>query len=100
MKIPAMIGLTAAVALLAGCAEYGPGYVAGPGVAVTYDGYYDDAYGPFYDGYWGGDGVFYYRRGEHDHFHPDRAGHFRHEPRPGMHPVHGRPHGGGGHRDH
>ncbi len=40
----------------------GYGY-AGP---VAYDGYYDDFYGPVYDGYWGTDGAFYDRGGDHE----------------------------------
>ena len=29
--------------------------------SYPYDVWYDDYYGPFYDGYWGTDGFFYYR---------------------------------------
>jgi len=99
MKIAPMIGVAAALALVAGCADYGMGYGGGPGIdAVSYDGYYDDAYGPFYDGYWGSDGGYYYRRNAHEHFQRDTANHFRHEAGPGTHAVHGHPHGGGGHK--
>ena len=100
MKIAAMIGAAAALALVAGCADYGGGYYGGPSVEVaSYDGYYDDAYGPFYDGYWGSDGGYYYRRGAHDHFRRDTGNHFRHDAGAGMHAVHGRPHtNGGGHK--
>ncbi len=47
---------------LASCASGGPGSGAGF-ASLGYDAYYDDAYGPFYDGYWGGDGAFWYRSG-------------------------------------
>jgi hypothetical protein len=49
---------------LAGCATgYGDVYAGGP---YGYDGFYDDYYGPIYDGYWGSDGFFYYRGGAHE----------------------------------
>jgi len=64
-----------------------------------YDAYYDDAYGPFYDGYWGDDGAFYYRDGRGRPFLRDGGGHFRHGPTGGFHGVHGGgAHGGGGRR--
>ena len=64
-----------------------------------YDAYYDDAYGPFYDGYWGDDGAFYYRdRADHP-FARDGGGHFRHGAAGGFHGVHvGGGHAGGGRR--
>jgi len=93
-QITSIIGAAAAIALLAGCADGGM-YGPGPGVAVVgYDGYYDDAYGPFYDGYWGGDGAFYYRNSENDRFHRDTSQHFRRDAANGFHAVHGRPHAG------
>ncbi|HKR88085.1 MAG TPA: hypothetical protein VJS38_07900 [Phenylobacterium sp.] len=82
------IMLAAAAALvLAGCETYdGYGY-GGGGVA-----YYDDFYGPFYDGYWGRDNLYYYRHGHHGPWVRDEAGHFRHDHPQGFHGVHG--HGG------
>jgi hypothetical protein len=74
----------AAIALMAGCAT---GY-GGTTVAVGYDGYYDDYYGPFVDGYWGNDGGFYYMDNG-GHRHRDTGGHFRHDSAPGFHTVHG-----------
>lgn len=94
----------------------GGGYYAGGPVA--YDGFYDDYYGPIYDGYWGTDGFFYYRggvgehrfrRGDPAHFHRGGSGgvpsqgHFRamqgsFAPARGMSTPHfggGAPHGGG-----
>ena len=84
----------AAIALTAGCASGGYGYGGGP-VAVGYDGYYDDFYGPFDDGYWGADGGYYYHHGHE--WRRDTGGHFRHDAAQGFHPVHGSGHGGGGH---
>ena len=69
---------------LSGCADDGMGfgggdayYTAGP---WTYDGWYDGFYGPIYDGYWGSDGVFYYRGSDGDRqFHRGSGTHFRHD---------------------
>jgi hypothetical protein len=102
-----MLRLSAALAvsvLLAGCAyEPGPGPYYGGGAYVVgepigYDGFYDDYYGPFYDGYWARDGYFYYRHGEGGRFQRDVGGHFRHDNHVGFHAVHGGAfRGGGGH---
>jgi hypothetical protein len=78
-----------AVALLCGCAT-GPGWYGG-GDVVAYDGYYDDYYGPIYDGYWGNDG-FYYRSHAGEAFHRDDAQHFRRESSTGFHHVNGNAH--------
>ena len=58
-----IIALCAAIpaALAGGCTTYGSEtglYAGGP---YAYEGFYDDFYGPIYDGYWGDDGSFYYR---------------------------------------
>ena len=51
--------------LFAGCADYSVGYYGpGPVADIEYDGYYDGYYGQIYDGYWGDNGVFFYRTGE------------------------------------
>jgi hypothetical protein len=104
MKISGLLIVSAATALIAGCADYygpgygygygpgyyGPGYYGpnaydsdyyGPGyygpVADTYyDGYYDGYYGPIYDGYWGNGGLF-------NHIHGTVRATPRHEQRPG-----------------
>jgi hypothetical protein len=83
-------------ASLAGCVAEGPAEGPGPAYvgAVSFDGYYDDAYGPFYDGYWGPGGYFYYSDARGHPFRRDEAGHFRHEAGPGFHPVHGLGHMG------
>jgi hypothetical protein len=103
---------------VAGCYDdgyYGPGYASGP---YGYDGWYDDYYGPVYDGYWGVDGYFYYRGSDHDrHFRRGDGSHFRHDqggaghfhpmrgalnPGTGMHMPNfgGHAPGGGDHRGH
>lgn len=69
--------------------------IAGGARPVAYDAYYDDAYGPFYDGYWADDGAFYYCGGVGRPFVRDGGGHFQHGPSGGFHAVHG---GGGGRR--
>ena len=76
------LALAAAAPLaLAACAEdyYGTGYgnVSYGWRSYPYDVWYDNYYGPFYDGYWGTDGFFWYRlfstdrnyrRGDGNHF--------------------------------
>jgi hypothetical protein len=86
------------VLMLSACADdsgfYRPHYAG----ATGFDAYYDDFYGPFYDGYWAPGDAFYYRTGPHGFYHRDRGMHFHHGPGTGMHAVHGMPHGtpGGG----
>ena len=94
MKSVALALAIASVSIgLASCAS--PGQTVAAGVnPVGYDAYYDDAYGPFYDGYWGDDGAFYYSQGEGHDFVRDGAGHFQHGGGGGFHSVHG----GGGRR--
>jgi hypothetical protein len=107
--------IAAAIALpslaLGACATgYGEVYAGGP---YGYDGYYDDFYGPIYDGYWGSDGFFYYRSGHGDrHFRRGDTSHFvRGNAQPGghFHEMHGSftpdrgmrmPHFNGGPRGH
>lgn len=90
-----------AAAGLSACADgHYSGAPRGSGVAyyehgpVGFDGYYDDSYGPFYDGYWG-DGGFYYSTGEGRPYQLDRANHFRHDAAGGFHGVHGGVHANG-----
>ena len=79
------LGLGLAALPLAGCATdgYGGGYTYSAGVAwndYPYDFYYDNYYGPIYDGYWGGDGYFYYRSSVSDRGYRRGDGHhFRHD---------------------
>jgi hypothetical protein len=68
-----MLSAAVPVIALSGCYGGGGGvYSAG---SFGYDGFYDDYYGPIYDGYWGGDGAFYYRgsAGEHRYRRGDPA---------------------------
>ena len=76
-----------AALVLAGCG--GPGYTTvGVASGPYYDGYYDGYYGPFVDGYWGGDGAFWYLDRGHA-LHRDNGGHFRHDSFLGFNHVHG-----------
>lgn len=62
---------------LAACAGGYYGGAAYAGGPYGYSGYYDDYYGPIYDGYWGDDGAFYYRSGAHDrHYRRGDSSHF------------------------
>ena len=88
-----LLSLALAPLSLTACAEdgdYQGGYAGG---GLAYDGYYDGFYGPVYDGYWGGDGYFYYRHGEGEnrYVRGDRD-HFRHggdNPGQNFQPMHG-----------
>ncbi len=76
---PASFALCAALAL-SGCAGYGGYDTAG------FNAYYDDAYGPFYDGYWRGDD-FFYSAGRGRPFVRDEGHHFQRAPSAGLHGV-------------
>ncbi|WP_353228302.1 hypothetical protein [Novosphingobium sp.] len=84
----------ASLPLSACVGEYGPGmgigYDSGP---YAYDGYYDGYYGQVYDGYWGDDNAFYYRRGDGDReYRRGDGGHFAREAPRGQgnyQPLHG-----------
>jgi hypothetical protein len=89
---PVFLALGAALALSA-CADYG-GYGRGPNGyydGAGYNAYYDDAYGPFYDGYWDGD-VFLFSRGRGRPFERDDAHHFHRSADAGFHGVRGHVH--------
>ncbi len=80
--------LIAAISIaLSSCASMGIGPIGGGVPVFGYDAFYDDVYGPFYDGYWGGDGAFYYRGGAGRPYARDGGGHFRHGPASGFHGV-------------
>ncbi len=64
-------------------------------MAVAYSGYYDDAYGPFYDGYWGGDEGHGYSAMTGQQVSRDEAHHFRHDHFNGYHAVQGHRHDSG-----
>jgi hypothetical protein len=95
MMKPVLIALCAtSVVALSACADdssfYRPHYAG----VTDYDAYYDDFYGPFYDGYWAPGGNYFYRTGPRGRFREDRAMHFHHEGGvAGMHAVHGMPSG-------
>ncbi|HEY5290170.1 MAG TPA: hypothetical protein VIJ59_09065 [Caulobacteraceae bacterium] len=96
MKFRHMLTASAAVVLLAGCADYGHGpgyvgvgYIGGPVADVDYDGYYDGSYGPIYDGYWGDNGAFFYRTSENDHWRRGDTTHFRRDAAPGFNHMQG-----------
>jgi hypothetical protein len=92
MKLAHLLGASAALVLIAGCADYGATfYGPGPMADVEYDGYYDGAYGTIYDGYWGDNG-FYYRTSQNDRYRRADATHFRHDSAPGYNHVHGMAH--------
>lgn len=56
----------------------------------SYDAYYDGAYGPFTDGYWGTDGGFWYQNGSAgSSWARDEGGHFRRAPARGFALVRG-----------
>jgi hypothetical protein len=80
---PVLIALGAVLAL-GGCASYG-GYDRG-----GFNAYYDDAYGPFYDGYWGRDHAFWYSSGRGRPYVRDNGHHFGRAPGTGMHGIRGR----------
>ncbi|HTJ65659.1 MAG TPA: hypothetical protein VL899_17800 [Alphaproteobacteria bacterium] len=96
-RVIAALGLAG---LLAGCAPaaYGPPPAVGVGVAVGYDGFYDDYYGPFYDGYWARDNFFYYSRGPGLPYRRDYNRHFRRNAWNGFHPIRGHGPGTGPYR--
>ena len=75
--------LGAALALAACASGYGYGGPPGPG-PLAFDAYYDGAYGPLEDGYWGSDGGFFYRNGADHRWTRDTGGHFSHEARGGF----------------
>ena len=81
-----------AALLLSACGDDGFYHHHHDVAAISWDGYYDDAYGPFYDGYWGDDGFFYYTDAEGHPYHRDDAHHFRHDAFNGFHEVHGHHH--------
>jgi len=84
-------GTVVASLSLAAC-EDDPGYYHHHRGLAAYDGgydiYYDDYYGPVYDGYWGGDGWFYYRSGRDRPFVRDEQRHFRRDHADGYHSSH------------
>jgi hypothetical protein len=58
--------------------------------STQYVVYYDNALGPFYDGFWGTDGIFYFRTAADQPFQQDTGGHFRRDAANGFAAVNGR----------
>jgi hypothetical protein len=97
--IPTVLAVTLlASAGLAACAGgYGGGGAPdGYYDAAGYNAYYDDSYGPFFDGYWDGD-TFLFSRARGRPFERDEAHHFQRSAANGFHGVHGNFHSGMGH---
>jgi hypothetical protein len=84
-----VLGLAIASVAIGMASCESPGRYSAAGRPVSYDAYYDDAYGPFYDGYWGDDGAFYYSGAAGRPFVRDGGGHFLHGAAGGFHGVHG-----------
>jgi|SRR6267154_2212108 len=77
-----------AALMLSACANdgtYSSGYYGG-GVAYN-SAFYDDFYGPYYDGYWGPGDVFIFTEAPGRPFRRDDARHFRHEAAQGFHRI-------------
>jgi hypothetical protein len=89
MKTFAAIAVAAAAALSLGACATGPG-PGGPYAYGYVDGYDDDFYGPWYDGYWGPDDAFYYRTGPNAAYLRDAGHHFQHAAGPHFHGFHAR----------
>lgn len=91
LRLAALAGGLALGMALSACA-YDDGYY-GPSAAyanVDYVAWYDGFYGPFYGGYWGPRGRFYYWDQAHHRYHRDVGHHFAHGNMPGFNAVHGR----------
>ena len=76
----AAIALGVTATLPAACADdvYGRGIISWS--SYPYYGWYNGYYGPFYDGYWGTDGYYYFRLSAAERrYRRDRARHFRRE---------------------
>ena len=80
-RLLAALLVTLPLATLAACDDgYGYGGVGYASTPYAYNGYYDGFYGPIYDGYWGSDRYFYYRRNADDRrFYRGDLGHFDRE---------------------
>ena len=85
MRRTHFFALAVLLASLAACSTE----VVNTGVAGSYEGYYDDYYGPISDGYWGPDGYFYFSVGQGHPFQRDAEGHIRRTPATGFHHFHG-----------
>ena len=89
---PVLLAAVAAVSLSACMTTYGDHHDR-----MYRLGYYDDAYGPYHDGYWGADGVFMYSTTDGGPYVRDDAHHFRRDANAGYHSFEGRHHDDMGH---
>jgi hypothetical protein len=91
MKQPLSLCAAAAILMLTGCAGYDHGYGSHEygqvAVAQQPSAYYDNFYGPYWDGYWGPDGAFWFSEGPGRPFRSDVDGHFRREAADGFRPA-------------
>ncbi|HZZ88634.1 MAG TPA: hypothetical protein VFE13_09915 [Caulobacteraceae bacterium] len=83
----AIVAAAAASMALAACEDTYFHHPA-PNTAGYVDGYYDDFYGPFQDGYWGAGGVFYYRTSRGGDWRRDDGRHFTHDAGHGFNAFH------------
>jgi len=84
-----LIAASALALLLAGCMSDDDHHNGFRTAGVDYDGYYDDAYGPITDGYWGSDGAFYYAIGGARSYRRDDDHHVQRDASAGRHNIHG-----------
>ena len=83
-------GLTAVlVGVGVGSAHASVGVIGPALIAVERDAYYDDHYGPFYNGYWAASGDYYYATAPNRPYVRDDGRHFRRVMLPGFRPVEG-----------
>ena len=80
-------GLAAIVTAIG--AHASPGNLGPSRTAAARDAYYDDHYGPFYNGYWTAAGDYYYSTGPARPYVRDQGGHFRRVMTAGFRPVEG-----------
>ena len=79
----------AAIVLTVGSAHASPGAIGPSRMIVGQDAWYDDHYGPFYNGYWTAAGEFYFSTGPGRPFARDDGRHFRRVTAAGFRPVEG-----------
>ena len=85
----AFAGAVGLVLLLGACAYGGDHRDGYRTTGVDFDGYYDDAYGPITDGYWGEDGVFLFTTDQGQSYRRDDEHHVQRDASPGRHHIHG-----------
>ncbi len=89
-KLALIVTAVAALGLLSACEDDPYYYRHHDRMAMIdgdYDLYYDNYYGAITDGYWGGDGYFWYRDAN-NRYHRDTGRHMRHDPYSGYSAFH------------